>query len=206
MSDARIRLRDKQVVAGSRVKPSGSALPTWWLVFTRELADLWIGGKALVLILIYSLVLGVMVYLLAYNEELSLIPPKELVYELTKNAMAVGLFIGLIIGADSLSGEREPATFESLLLTPTTRRTLIAGQFLAGLSVWPAAFVIALPYLRVLSQGDEILGPTILWGALLGSVLAIGYTGLGMLASFWSDTNKSRYFVSLGGLFIFLVR
>src|SRR3972149_1824307 len=130
MSDARIRLRDKQMVADGRVKPSGSALPTWWLVFIRELADLWIGGKALILTLIYSLVLGIMVYVLASSEELSLIPPKELAYEMLKNAMAVSLFIGLIIGADSLSGERERATFESLLLTPPCRSRVLVGTVL----------------------------------------------------------------------------
>jgi len=107
MSDATLQLKDEQTVADRRVKPSGSALPTWWLVFIRELADLWIGGKALILTVIYSIVLGIMVYVLASSEELSLIPAKELVYELTKNAISVSLFICLIIGADSLSGERE---------------------------------------------------------------------------------------------------
>ena len=117
MSDATIERSDKRNVSDSRVGPSGSALPTWWLVFTRELADLWIGGKALNLILIYGVLLGVITYVMATNSELSLIPPKEMVYETLKNAMAVSLFIGLIIGADSLSGERERATLEGLLLT-----------------------------------------------------------------------------------------
>jgi ABC-type transport system involved in cytochrome c biogenesis permease component len=179
--------------------------PTWWLVFTRELADLWIGGRALILTLIYCLVLGVMVYVLAYNEELRLIPPKELVYELSKNAMAVSLFICLVVGADSLSGDRERATLESLLLTPTSRRQIVVGKFLAAISVWPVAFLITIPYMRVLSQGDEVLLPTIFWAGLLGTVLALGYTGLGMLASFWSGTNKTSYFVSLGLYVVFLV-
>lgn len=205
MSDATIPLKDKQNVSSSRAQPSRAALSTWWLVFTRELTDLWIGGKALVLTVIYSIVLGIIVYVLAYSEDLSLIPPKELVYELMKNAMAVSLFIGLIIGADSLSGERERATLESLLLTPTSRRQIVAGKFLAGLSAWPAALIIAIPYLRVVSQGDEVLVPTILWGGLTGTVLALSYTGLGMLASFWSNTNKTSYFVSLGVYVLFLV-
>ena len=205
MSDASIQLRDKQNVADSRVEPSGSALPAWWLVFTRELADLWIGGKALNLILIYSILLGFMSYLLATNSELSLIPPKEMVYETLKIAMAVSLFIGLIIGADSLSGERERSTFEGLLLTPTSRRQIVVGKFLAAVSPWPAALVISVPYLSVLSQGDEILWPAVLWGALLGSVLAPAYTGLGMLVSFWSNTNKTSYFISLGIYILLLV-
>ena len=93
-----------------RVKPVGSALPAWWLVFIRELTELWIGGKGLSLMLIYSIVLGGMVYVFSSNSELSLIPPKESVYEMLKNAMAISLFMDLIIGADTLSGERDRAT------------------------------------------------------------------------------------------------
>jgi ABC-2 type transport system permease protein len=186
-------------------KSSASVLPTWLLVFIRELTDMWIGGRAFNLILIYSLVLGVMVYVYSFNTELSLIPPKEAVYEMLKNAMAVSQFIGLIIGADSLSGERERATLESLLLTPTSRRQIVVGKFLAAISCWPVAYVIALPYMNVLSQGDEVLGPAILWGALTGTVLMLGYTGLGMLASFWCNTNKASYFVSLGIYVLLLV-
>jgi ABC-2 type transport system permease protein len=184
---------------------SGSALPAWWLVCTRELADLWIGGKALILILVYSILLGIMVYVLSSNSELSLIPPKEMVYETLKNAIAVSLFIGLIIGADSLSGERERATLESLLLTPTSRRQIVVGKFLAGVTPWPAALIIAVPFLALLAQGDEILAPAILWGAILGSTLVLAYTGLGMLVSFFSGSNKTSYFISLGIYIMFLV-
>lgn len=184
---------------------SQSVLPAWWLVFTRELSDLWIGGKALTLIFIFTVLLGAMSYLLATNSELSLIPPKEMVYETLKIAIAVSLFMGLIIGADSLSGERERATLEGLLLTPSSRRQLVVGKFLAGISPWPAALIVTIPYLALLSQGDEILGPAIFWGAALGTVLAPAYTGLGMLVSFWSNSNKTSFLVSLGIYILFLV-
>jgi len=42
-----------------RLEPTGAASPTWWIVFSRELHDLWIGGKALYLILIYAVLLGI---------------------------------------------------------------------------------------------------------------------------------------------------
>ncbi len=186
-------------------RSEGRSLPAWWLIFTRELTDLWIGGKALTLILIYSVLLGIMVYVLSSNSELSLIPPKEMAYETLKNAVAVSLFIALIIGADSLSGERERATFEALLLTPASRRQIITGKFLAGISPWPIAFLIVIPYLNVVAQGDEILGPAILWGGITGTILATAYTGLGMLVSFFSNSNKTSYFVSLGIYILFLV-
>lgn len=205
MKNVTIKRSDKHNELVRRSVRSGVDSSTWWIVFTKELADLWIGGKALILALIYTIVLGVMVYVLAFSEELSLIPPKELVYEGIKNAMAVSLFICLIIGADMLSGERERNTFESLLLTPTSRRQIVIGKFLAAISFWPAALIIAIPYLHVLSQGDVIFGQIIFWGGILGTVLALAYTGIGMLASFWSNTNKTSYFVSLGIYIFFLV-
>jgi ABC-2 type transport system permease protein len=149
-------------------------------------------------VLIYSLLLGGMVYIYSFNTELSLIPPKEAVYEMLKNAMAVAMFVGLIIGADTLSGERDRATLESLLLTPANRRQIIMGKFLAAFSIWPAAYVIAIPYLYVLAQGDAVLSPALFWGAVTGTILVIGYTGMGMLVSFWSSTNKVSYFIALG--------
>ncbi len=195
----------KQHVNDSPARQSDSPSPTWWLVFTRELADLWIGGKALTLLLIYAILLGFLTYVMASNSELSLIPPKEMVYETLKDAIAAGLFIGLIIGADSLSGERERSTLEALLLTPASRRQIVAGKFLAAVSPWPAAWAITIPYWSVLSQGDEVFGQAVVEGAILGTIMAIGITGLGMLVSFWSHTNRTSYFVSLGLYLVFLV-
>jgi len=177
---------------------NGRGAPIWWLVFRRELAELWIGGKALVLVFIFSLVLGVITYVVAANSELSLIPANEMVYETLKTAIAVALFIGLIIGSDSLSGERERSTLEHILLTPTSRRQVVFGKLLAAFTPWPACLAISIPFLRVLSQGDPVWIPAILWGSLTGTTMAIAYTGVGMLVSFWSNTNKTSYFVSLG--------
>jgi len=83
------------------VRPSERAVstaPTWWVVFKRELADLWIGGKAPALLLIYSILLGILTYVLASNSDLSLVPPKEMVFETLRSALEMGLFIGLILG------------------------------------------------------------------------------------------------------------
>jgi ABC-2 type transport system permease protein len=198
-------IQNAQNISVSRVRKAESASPVWWLVLKREVVDLWIGGKALNLMLIYSVILGVMVFVYSFNSELSLIPPKEATYEMLKNAMSISLFIGLVIGADALSGERDRGTLESLLLTPTSRRQIMLGKFLAGLSQWPVAFLIALPFMKVLSQGDDVFAPSIVWGAITGTMLAVGYTGVGMLVSFWSASNKTSYFISLGIYILFLV-
>lgn len=186
-----------------RVNRSGS--PTWWLVFKRELSELWMGGKAPILLLIYCVLLGILAYVLASNSELSLIPPQEMVYETLKAAIAVGLFISMIIGADSISGERERSTLEGLLLTPTSRRQIVIGKFLAGISPWPIALAITIPYMYVISQGDAVFDHAVPWGILLGTVLAPAFTGMGMLTSFWSNSNKTSLFAGLGLYVLFLI-
>ena len=183
----------------------GFRLPAWWLVFTRELTDLWIGGKALLLILAYSILLGFQTYVQVKTSESSLIPPKEMVFSLLQIVFYVGGLIGMVIGADSISGERERGTLEALLLTPASRRQIIIGKFLAGLSPWPVAMLIAIPFLNVLSQGDKVFSQSLIWGGFVGSLLVIGFTGLGMLVSFWSNSNRSSFFVSLGIYLVILL-
>jgi ABC-2 type transport system permease protein len=190
---------------GGRLIEPRVATPGWWLVASQELHDLWIGGRAIIFLILFSVLLGVMSFLLATNSELSLIPPKEMVFLTLQVALAVSLFLGLIIGADSVSGERERATLEGLLLTPTSRRQIIVGKFLAAVSPWPAALAISAPYLALLSPDGTVFVQTLLWGALLGTLLVASFTAFGVLVSVWSNSNKSSLFMSLGIYVLFLV-
>ena len=193
-------MNDRQSVNGNRQAlpaAAGAASPVWWLVFRRELAELWLGGRVLTLLILMSLLLSGTAYVLATNIEISLAPIKQMVFVTLQAAMTFGLFIGLIVAAESISGERERATLEPLLLTPTSRIQMVAGKFLAALSPWPVAFALSIPYMAALAQGDPVLGPALLWGALLGSLLAVAFTAFGMLMSLWSNTNKVSLFASL---------
>jgi ABC-2 type transport system permease protein len=172
--------------------------PVWRIVFWRELRDQWLGGKALAMILVFTILLGIYSYLFASNSELQLLPLKQMVLEIVKAALFVGLFICLIVGADSVSGERERATLEGLLLTPTSRRQIVVGKFLSALSPWPVALAVAIPYWVVLSKGDIALGHALVWGPILGTLLAPAFAGIGMLVSVWCNTNKTSMLVSIG--------
>jgi ABC-type Na+ efflux pump permease subunit len=198
MSNATIPMGENQVLGERSDESSSLTFNAWWLMFIRELADLWIGGKALYLILAYSVFLGFQAYSQIKTSESDFIPIKEMVFATLQIVFYTGGLIGLIIGADSISGERERGTLEALLLTPVSRRQIIVGKFLAGLSPWPISLLIAIPFLKMLSQGDPVFGQSLLLSGFLGSLLAIGFTSLGMLVSFWSNSNKVSFFVSLG--------
>jgi len=204
MSNTTMPMHGKQKLTDKPTVTAGSATPVWRIMFLRELQELWIGGKALTLLLVFSVLLGIETYVMASNSELSLMPPKEMVYETLKVAISVSLFLGIIIGADAFSGERERSTMEALLLTPTSRRQIAVGKFLAGVTIWPAALIFTLPYMYVLAQGDEVFGQATIWGAALGSIIAPAMVGLGMLVRYWCNSNKNSYFITLG-IFLLLL-
>ena len=205
MNDATAQLKEKQAVGQRQAKSFGRVIPAWWLMFTRELADLWIGGKALYVILAYSLYLGFQSYYQVKTSESDFISTKEMVFAALQVVIYMAGLIGMIVGADSISGERERGTLEALLLTPASRRQMLLGKFLAGLSAWPVALLIAVPFFKMLSQGEPVFGQALYWGGIVGSLLAIGFTGLGMLVSFWSNSNRVSFFVSLGIYLVLLL-
>jgi len=179
--------------------------PAWWLVARRELVELWFGGRILLLLVLYTVLMSVTAILRVIESEVNLIPPVEMVFLTVLSTISFGMFIGLIAGADTISGERERATLEPLLLTPTSRRQIVFGKFIAALSPWPVALLLAVPYAVVLSQGDAALVPSLAWTALLGTLLAVAFTGFGMLVSIWSGSNRTSLFVSLLVYLLFVI-
>jgi ABC-2 type transport system permease protein len=177
----------------------------WRLVAKKELADLWRGGRAMAFLIMFSSLLGITSFLLATNSELKLLPPREMVFMILQISISVSLFISLLIAADAISGERERATLESLLLVPTSRRQLVLGKFVAAMSIWPAAFLIAALHLIILSPNGIILGASLLWGSLLGSLLVVGFTAFGMIVSLLANSNRTSLFVSLFVAVLFLL-
>ena len=205
MSNATAQRRENESLKSRQFDSSISAEPAWRVILSTELADLWLGGKALYLILAFSILLGIETFVLATNFELSLFTPPEMVFETLKSALQVSLLIGLIIGADSISGERERATLEGVLLTPASRRQIIFGKFLAALSAWPVALGITIPFMLLLSQGSPAFGSAVVWGAIVGILLIPAFTAIGVIVSLWCNSNKTSFFIALGIFLVFIL-
>ncbi|MFL6186623.1 MAG: ABC transporter permease, partial [Actinomycetes bacterium] len=123
------------------------------VVAERELRDLWLAGRGLPLLLAYSVLLSVTSYLVAANQALNFLEQREAVSLTLQVAVAVGALLVLLGAADSVSGERERGTLESLLLSPAPRRALIIGKGVAALSLWAAAWAVSVPYVWYLARG-----------------------------------------------------
>ena len=163
----------------------------------QEMRDLWLGGRALLLSLAFSLLLSVIAYLVATNRALNFLEQRETVNLTLQVAIAVGALLALLTAADAWSGERERGTLESLLLTPVSRIDIAAGKLLAALSLWLAAFAITVPYVWFLGRGVGIAGDAIASGIVVGSLLAICLSSFGLLISVVSSSNRVRLSIAL---------
>jgi ABC-2 type transport system permease protein len=184
----------------ARARPVGAGRPPWLVVAERELRDLWLAGRGLPLLLAYTLLLSVTSYLVAANQALNFLEQREAVGLTVQVAVAVGALLVLLGAADSVSGERERGTLESLLLSPAPRRALVVGKAVAALSLWLAAWIVSVPYLWYLGRGVGAVGVAAAGGLAVGSLLALFLAGYGLLVSTLASSNRLSLSVSLFAL------
>ena len=198
-----------RVSATTNLQPAPSADrgagPTWWLILRNELVDLWLGGRLVVLLILFTVLMSVTSLMRELESEANIIPPAEMVFLTVLSAISFGVLLSLVVGADSISGDRERATLEPLLLSPASRRQIVFAKFVAALSPWPVALLLSVPYVVLLGKGDDILGVAMLWTIGLGTLLAIAFSGFGVLVSIWSRSNRTSLFVCLLVYLLFLI-
>jgi ABC-2 type transport system permease protein len=183
-------------VAASEARPQRRT-QGWLIVAQQELRDLWLGGRGLLLVLAFSLLLSVIAYLTATNRALNFLEQRESVNLTLQVAIAVGSLLALLVAADSVSGERERSTLESLLLTPVRRLDVIGGKLLAALSLWFAAFVVAIPYVWFLGRGINLVGDALVVGLIVGTLLAVFLASFGIVVSVFARSNRVSLSLSL---------
>jgi ABC-2 type transport system permease protein len=171
--------------------------PAWIVVTGQELRDLWLGGRGLVLSFAFSLLLSVIAYLVATNQALNFLEQRESVNLTLQVAIAVGALLALLAAADTISGERERGTLESLLVTPVSRLEITLGKLLAALSLWVAAFAITVPYVWFLGRGVGLVGDALASGFVVGTLLAIFLASFGVLISVFAASNRVSLSLSL---------
>jgi ABC-2 type transport system permease protein len=195
MSETVSAPRDRGAVGGGSPSWAG-----WSIVAERELRDLWLGGRGLPLLFAYSALVSVTFYLAATNQALNFLEQREAVNLTLQMAVAVGSLLVLLAAADAFSGERERGTLETLLLTPVPARALLVGKGLAAMSLWFAAFIVAIPYLWFLGAGVGLAGTATLAGLVVGTLLSVFLAGYGLTVSSVSASNRVSLSLSLFGL------
>ena len=189
---------------GDESRPSGDGPAavgvgggSWRVVAGQECRDLWVGGRAPVLLVALSVLLSLVTYLAATNQALNFLEQREAVNLALQIAVVVGVLVTLVTGAESISGERDRGTLEGLLLTPVSRRAIVAGKLAAALSLWFGTYLVSVPYVWVLGRGVSIAGQALLLGLLVGTLLAVALAVLGLLISAVSGSSRMSVSLSL---------
>jgi ABC-2 type transport system permease protein len=199
MTDAAAVTRPSASRTETRSRAAG---PSWIVVAEQELRDLWLSGRGLALMALYTAVLSGSTYLVAINEDLNFVEQREAVSLTVKVAVVVGGLLVVLAAADSISGERERATLESLLLTPAPRRAFVVGKGLSALSLWVVGYALALPYVWWLGRDVGTFGVAFASGLVVGTMLALLCVGIGLLVSMFSNSNLLSLSISF---FVLLV-
>ena len=169
----------------------------WAVVAGRELRDVWLGGRGLLLLLAFSVLASIITYLGATSEGINFLEKRETVNLTLQVAVMFGALLALMVAADAISGERERGTLESLLLTPAPRRHLASGKLVAALSVWFAALLVTVPYVWFLGRDVGAVDDAVVAGLLVGTLVAVSLAAFGLIVSTLAGSNRVSLSVSL---------
>ncbi len=145
------------------------------LIAAKETGELLGSGRGLGWLITLAVVLSAFSLLLVGSTELSLLDNAQAVYMVMGTITALGGLLAVVVGSDAIAGERERGTLVPLLLTPVSSTGIVLGKMGAQLAAWLAAYVVALPYLWAVGSSGQNLGAAVLYLALFGTPLVIGF-------------------------------
>ncbi|MBD1546250.1 ABC transporter permease subunit [Roseibium aggregatum] len=153
-----------------------------YLIARKETGELLLDIRGLLWLMAVTIVLSAFSLLLVGSTELSLLDNAQVVYDMTAIVTALGCLLALIVGVDTVAGERERGSLVPLLLTPAPRGTILMGK-LSGVAIaWAVIYVLSLPYLWAVGSTGQNMGQGMLITALLGTpvVLMFGFLGISL--------------------------
>ena len=173
----------------------------WKIILFKDLHHLWVGWKGILFLLIFSLFLSVYTLSLSINPEINAISQSNWINLTVRVIVLVGMIVILMLSANSISGERDNGTLESLLLTPIKRSHIAIGKTLSILSLWAGMFLISIPYLLLVTKGSNTFIASLVVLGFLGTLLVVITALLGGFVSALSSKNITSFIVSFSIVF-----
>lgn len=166
-------------------------------IIKKEVKENFFAMKGFLWLFVVSLLFSGMTYSIVTVKELSLLAQTEVMVTMGKIIIGVGLLITLMLAAMSFSTEKEQSTIESLMLTPISGLQLAVGKLIGVLVMWWMIFLLAIPYVVVLSTGTTMLLPMIGFLLLAGTAVVFFYTTFAISLSILMGSSKNAMITSL---------
>jgi len=172
-------------------------------IATREVKENLYGARSSMWAVLSGIVLSLMSSdLLLTGKEFSLLEHSEVLYTVTSLAIGLGLLVAGNLAADSVADEKERATLQGVLLTPTKRGALLLGKVWGVVvAAWLLIFVISAPYILVVGFGTSVSWAALLYTFVLGSLCVAGCATLIVGISALSRSGRG---VTLASMTIFI--
>lgn len=169
----------------------------WRVVAAEELRDLWVAGRGAWMVFVLSLILSVSTVALARTASVNLLDAREGAVAIARLAAGVGALLAMLVASDAISGERERATLEALLVTPVDRRHLVVGKLIAALSLSVGCYLVSVPYLIVIGRIAGITGAAVVAAGIVGGLAAVLLAVGALVISLRASTNRTSLAASL---------
>ena len=158
-------------------------MKTHWTIAYKESAQMLRSQRGLLWVLAFSGLLSAFSLLLVSNTELSLLDNAQVVYMMSGTVLAAGALLAAILGGDAYAGEKERGTLVPLLCAPISVTALLTGKALGLLTAWGVMFAVATPYLWAVGASGQNIGTALIYLALFGTPVVLGFGYLAMAVS-----------------------
>lgn len=172
------------------------------VIARKEITQTLLSQRGMAWLLTFSGLLSAFSLLLVSNTELSLLDNAQVVYMMAGTVMAVGALLAAIQGSDTYAGEKERGTLVPLLCAPIDPGTLLEGKAAGMLTAWGVMYAASVPYLWAVGTGGQNLGSALLYLALFGTPVVLGF---GYLATALSARTGSVMTSLLGTVTLLLL-
>lgn len=157
------------------------------LLARKEGGELVASPRGLAWLAALAVALSAFALLFVADTELSLLDNAEAVYMMQGVVAGLAALLAVVVGNDTVAGERERGSLVPLLVAPVPRDALLLGKA-GGIAIaWGVFLLTALPYLWAVGSTGQNLAAAVVSLAILGTPLVIGFglmaMGLGARAA-----------------------
>ena len=172
------------------------------MIARKEAGELLLSIRGLAWLTTAALALSAFGLLLIGSAELSLLDNAQVVYDMAAIGAALGALLALVVGIDTVAGERERGSLTPLILTPVSRGAILAGK-LGGVAIaWAAVYALTLPYLWAVGATGPNMGAAIAVSALFGTPVVLGFGMFGMGLGAAAGSARSALMIGLAALVV----
>jgi len=167
------------------------------LIARKESGELLMSGRGLAWLLALSVIMSVLSLLLVSNTELSLLDNAQVVYMVMGTVTALGALLAVVLGSDTVAGERERGSLMPLMLAPVTPSQIVFGKMGGQVAGWAVMYLLSLPYVWAVGSSGQNLAQAVVYLALFGTPVVLGFGFLGIALSARLRNVRSALLTSL---------